>query len=804
MKNHFLTLALFGFSLLSCTEPSTVEQKDYQLWYDEPATFFEESLVLGNGTMGASVFSGVDVDSIYINDATLWSGEPVNPNMNPDAHKFVPQVRKALKEENYQEADRLIRNIQGSFSQSYAPLGTVYLSFDHDAGKATNYRRQLNISDALAEVSYDIDGTHYTRSYFVSKPDKVMVIKITADKPGSLNFTSDFSSLLKFETATDNGIQKTHGYAPYHAEPSYRTQIKDPIRFDDQRGIHFSHYVKVRDTDGDLSFDGTKISVQNGSYAEIIVSVATSFNGFDKDPVKEGKDHQAIAFKKLENASEKTFDLLKRNHFYSHHKLFDRLILSLLDHDSLNSSPTNERLLRFSEGKADKGLEELYFQFGRYLLISSSQTPEVPANLQGIWNPYMRPPWSSNYTVNINVEENYWLAEAANLSELHNPLLTWIENLAETGKITAETFYGAGGWTVGHNSDIWSMSNPVGDFGQGHPVWANWNMGGAWLSTHLWEHYQYTQDLDFLRDKGFPLMKGAARFCYDMLIQDEHQRWITSPGTSPENLYKTPDGYTGATLYGATADLAIIRELFSHTIKAAELLGVKDEFIDLLSERLAGLHPYQVSKGGYLQEWYHDWEDQDPQHRHQTHLIGLYPGNHITPESTPELAEASKITLNVRGDKSTGWSQGWRINLWARLKDGNRAYKLYRELLTYVEPSGIQYNMANGGGTYPNLLDAHPPFQIDGNFGGAAGVLEMLAYSTSDMIELLPALPDSWADGSISGLRARGGFELSFSWKNGEVTGLKISSENGGKTQVICNGKSIEVSLKPGEKRALL
>lgn len=795
----FLTTSL---CILACTHTASKKngsKKVYELWYDKPAIHFEETLVLGNGKMGASIFGGTDVDSIYLNDASLWAGEPIDPNMNPDAHKYIPKVRAALENEDYEEADKLIKNVQGSFSQSFAPLGTLLFEYDYPSQDLSAYRRSLNISDGISNMSYKMGEVQYSRSYFISHPDQLMVIRLESDKAKTLNFKVDFSSLLRFKTSADDASQKTDGYAPYHAEPSYRNIPENAVRFDEGRGIHFSSYVQIKDTDGKVSHDGATLILSEGSFAEILVSIGTSFNGFDKDPVKQGKPYKKIAQDQLDATINKSYKQLLSNHTKEHHRLFDRLVFSLEEKDTIDLS-TDQRLIRYSKGLADKGLEELYFHFGRYLMMSSSRTPEVPANLQGIWNPYLRPPWSSNYTVNINVEENYWLAEIANLSECHEPLLGWIENLEKTGRVTASSFYGASGWTVGHNSDIWAMSNPVGDFGGGHPVWANWNMGGAWLSTHLWEHYLFTQDHSYLNDRAYPLLKGAAEFCIDMLVKDREGKWVSSPGTSPENLYKTPEGYKGATLYGATSDLAFIRELFTITIQAAKVLDRDVSFQNTLEEYLAELHPYQVSKDGHLQEWYHDWEDVDPQHRHQTHLFGLHPGNHISPTATPKLAEACKKTLNIKGDKSTGWSQGWRINLWARLKDGERAYKLYRELLNYVDPSGLNYNYSNGGGTYPNLFDAHPPFQIDGNFGGAAGVLEMIIHSTSDRIELLPAIPDSWSQGELSGVKARGGFELDLKWQNSKVNSLTVFSKHGGSTTILCNAKEYAIELSKGEK----
>jgi alpha-L-fucosidase 2 len=445
--------------------------------------------------------------------------------------------------------------------------------------------------------------------------------------------------------------------------------------------------------------------------------------------------------------------------------------------------------MRYAKGLADPYLETLYFQYGRYLLISSSRTQGVPANLQGLWNPYIQPPWSSNYTMNINAEENYWLAENTNLSEMHLPFLQFVNNLSVTGKTTAKTFYNMPGWVAHHNSDIWAMSNPVGNFGDGDPVWANWTMGGTWASTHLWQHYLYTNDKVYLEKQAYPIIKGAAAFCLAWMVKDSSGKYITSPSTSPENNFKTPNGYIGATTFGATADLAMIRELFMNVVSAQKILNNDQEFVNQINEALNNLHPYQIGSKGNLQEWYYDWEDADPKHRHQTHLFGLFPGNHITAESTPELANAAKKTLEIKGDETTGWSKGWRINLWARLKDGAHAYKMYRELLKYVAPDEIREKGENSGGTYPNLLDAHPPFQIDGNFGGAAAVAEMLLQSNTEYIELLPALPKPWATGEVKGLKARGNYEVDMAWVDGKVKTVKIKSTTKPTVKVLMNGK---------------
>ncbi|KOP36899.1 glycoside hydrolase family 95 protein [Flavobacterium sp. WLB] len=767
------------------------------LWYDKPADFFEESLVLGNGKMGATVFGGANSDKIYLNDATLWSGEPVNTKMNPEAYKNIPEIREALKNENYKLAEELNKKIQGKNSESYAPLGTLEIN-NAEKGKAVNYHRELDISNAISKVSYEMAGIKYTREYFVSAPDQIMAIKLTADQKGALNFDINLKSLLQSNVEVRNNILVMTGSAPIHENAGYAVlpkylEIKD-------RGTKFTTLVQIKKTDGQITSSRETLTLKDATEAIIYVSVATSFNGFDKNPATEGPDDVNIALQNLNKAFAKPFDKLKENHIADYQKFYNRVTLDL-GKTTAPDLQTDERLLRYADGKEDKNLEILYFNYGRYLLISSSRTLGVPANLQGIWNPYLNPPWSSNYTMNINLEENYWLAENTNLSEMHLPLLSFIKNLSVTGKVTAKTFYGVNeGWAAAHNSDIWAMTNPVGQFGKEEPMWACWPIAGAWLSTHIWEHYIFTQDEAYLRKEGYPLMKGAAEFCLGWLVTDKNGNLITSPSTSPENQYKLSDGFVGATLYGGTADLAMIRECFDKTIKASKVLNIDADFRKKLETALAKLYPYQIGKKGNLQEWYFDWEDNDPKHRHQSQLFGLFPGDHITPLKTPDLAEASRKTLEIKGDETTGWSKGWRINLWARLWDGNRAYKMFRELLRYVDPDGKKTEKPRrGGGTYPNLFDAHPPFQIDGNFGGAAAVAEMLVQSNENEIRLLPALPDAWEQGSVKGICARGGFELEIIWNNKKPEKVIVSSKKGGKTTLIFGDKKQDIILKKGE-----
>ena len=788
MINYLFAAILFPLSLIAAPKPTAqAAPKKLKLWYNKPAKYFEEALVLGNGTQGATVFGGTDTDKIFLNDLTLWSGEPVDPYMNKDAYKNLPGVREALKQENYKLADSLVKKIQGKFSESYAPLGTLYLDFQPN--QSTNYYRELDLERAIATVNHEVNGNKIKREYFVSHPDKVFVIHLTSQQKNGLNFTVRFNSQLKFSGSSTINHLHFKGVAPVRAEPNYVRKKGNPIIFSDDKGTRFSTDVLLQSTDGKVSRTDTSLTLAGATEAVVLVSMATSFNGFDKNPATQGLDDHAIVQKQIQEASVKGIQNLTARHLKDYQTFFNRVSLYLAGTENAPDLPTDDRLRRYAKGESDPYLESLYFQFGRYLLISSSRTKGVPANLQGLWNPHIQPPWSSNYTMNINAEENYWLAENTNLPEMHQSFLSFIENLEKTGRITAKTFYNLPGWTCHHNSDIWAMTNPVGDFGGGSPSWANWPLGGAWASAHLWEHYLFSQDKKFLAEKAYPLMKGAAEFCLAWLIPDSKGRLITSPSTSPENRFITPTGYKGETAYGGTADLAMIRELFLDMIQAEQLLKKDPAFQKSLEDALAKMLPYQIGAAGNLQEWYFDWADTDPKHRHQSHLYGLYPGTHVTVDQTPSIAAASKKTLEIKGDETTGWSKGWRINLWARLKDGDHAYKMYRELLKYVEPDGVKVNYQRGGGTYPNLFDAHPPFQIDGNFGGSAAVAEMLVQSTPDLIELLPAVPKAWSSGKVSGLKARGGYEISMQWEGGQVKNVKIKSKNFASVRVRMNGE---------------
>ena len=777
-----------------------------KLYYERPAEYFEEALVIGNGTMGATLYGGVKKDKISFNDITLWTGEPESENSSPDAFNVIPEIRALLDNEDYQGADKAQYKVQGHYSENYQPLGTLTIEYLDDTAGISDYHRWLDIGNATARTQYLKDGKLFTSDYFASAPDSVIVIRLKSENKEGIHASLSFDSPLPHSSQVADNEISVEGYAAYHSFPVYY-KAEDKHRYDPERGIHFKTLVRALSVDGSVKdrYSDSRIEIDGSTEVLILIANVTSFNGFDKDPVKEGRNYRSHVEKRMKCAVGKTYDALREAHIRDYKYYFDRVKLDLGNTDAdIAALPTDKQLLFYTDCKQrNPDLEELYFQFGRYLLISSSRTSGVPANLQGLWNESVLPPWSSNYTVNINLEENYWASGTANLIEMQYPLIEFIANLSKTGRKTAKDYYGVGrGWCLGHNSDIWAMTCPVG-LNEGDPSWACWTMGGTWLSTHIWEHYLFTLDKEFLRE-FYPVLKGAAEFCMDWLVEKDG-KLVTSPGTSPENKYITPDGYVGATSYGNTSDLAMIRECLMDAAEASKVLGVDKFFRKRIKKTLSRLYPYQIGKDGNLQEWYYDWQDQDPYHRHQSHLFGLYPGHHLSVEETPELAAACARTLQIKGDETTGWSTGWRVNLLARLRDGEKAYHMYRRLLRYVSPDNYKGEDARrGGGTYPNLLDAHSPFQIDGNFGGCSGVIEMLMQSSTNKIVLLPALPESWADGKVQGICARGGFVVDMEWKNREVVSLIVSSLKGGQTEICFNGVSKKVVFKAGERKRLL
>ena len=783
MKHYVLTLTLALASQIG----SQAASLPYKLWYNQPARAFEESLPIGNGKLGALIYGGADKDSLYLNDITLWTGTPVNPNEGGDAYKWIPKIREALFKEDYKTADSLQHYVQGHNSEYYQPLGLLQIK-DANSGKASQYYRELSLDNSIAQVSYLRNGVKYTKEYFASHPDKLIAIKLGASQKNAINCEISLTSLIPHKVKASQQQLTMTGHVTGNEENS----------------IHYCTILQVKHTDGKVWATDSTLHLQNVSEAIVYLVNETSYNGFDKHPVKEGAPYIEKVTDDAWHLANFTYEEFKQRHITDYKSLFGRVNFKLDKAQCDTKRTTAEQLLAYTDQQErNPYLEMLYFHYGRYLLISSSRTPGVPANLQGLWAPALYSPWRGNYTTNINLEENYWPAEVANLSELVAPVDGLIKGLASTGKHNAQHFYGINkGWCAGHNTDAWAMSNPVGT-GNESPQWSNWALGGAWLVQTLWDHYDYTRDTDYLRNTAYPLMKGAADFLLEWLIPDPNNpaQLITAPCTSPEADYINDKGYQGSTFYGGTADLAIIRELFKNTIKGAQALGIDTEYQQQLQSALERLRPYHIGKRGNLMEWYYDWDDQDWHHRHQSHLLGLYPFHQISVDKTPELAAASTKTLEIKGDNSTGWSTGWRINLWARLHRADKAYQILRKLLTYVSPDSFNDKTHRSGGTYPNLFDAHPPFQIDGNFGGTAGICEMLMQSDGETMYLLPALPEAWKNGEITGIKARGNYEVSLRWKNGKVNKATITCQKAGNLTINYNGKQQKLSFGKGETK---
>lgn len=753
MKKISIISAIFLSFLLGACAKDTPQESHLKLWYDKPAENWNEALPLGNGRLGAMVFGDPAMENIQLNEETFWSGGP-SRNDNPKALDALPEVRKLIFEGKYHDAEKMVNEnmvaeqLHGSM---YQTIGNLNLSFEEHENY-TNYYRELDIENALFSTSYTVDDVNYKREVLASYPDQIIAVKLSADHPGSLTFTASLNGPLASNIRATGNILEMSGISGSHE--GVEGQVK------------FNSRARILNEGGEIKSDGDKITVTDADEVVILISIATNFKNYESLTVDENEKCNKF----LASAESKDYSEIKEAHISDYRKYFTRSSLNL-GTTPASQRPTDVRIKNFSQTN-DPALVALYYQFGRYLLISSSRPGGQPANLQGIWNGSTNPAWDSKYTININTEMNYWPAEKTNLPELHEPLIEMVKELSEAGSQTAQTMYGCNGWVTHHNTDIWRITGVIdGAF------WGMWPMGGAWLTQHLWEKYLYNGDLEYLRSV-YPVMKSACRFYQDFLVEEPTNGWlVVCPSNSPEN---APAGRPSVTA-GATMDNQILFDLFTKTRKAAILLNEDKKNINDFQAIIDRLPPMQIGQHGQLQEWMEDLDSPDDKHRHISHLYGLHPSNQISPYSSPELFEAARTTLEHRGDVSTGWSMGWKVNFWARMLDGNHAMKLIQDQLTLV---GTDNNSGEGGGTYPNLLDAHPPFQIDGNFGCAVGIAEMLLQSHDGAIHFLPALPDDWQNGEITGLRTPGGFEVSFKWENGLLKSAEIKSTLGGNCRI--------------------
>ena len=783
-KNLAIVFLILFFGLIySCSNTTINEPKNNQfIWFEQEAKNWNEAIPIGNGTLGGMVYGGIESDTIKINEETLWSGGP-RDLQNHTAINYLPRIRKLLLEHKTNKAEALIDSTMlGEYNECYLPMGDLIIS-QIGEGKATSYKRQLDLNKGIVDVTYTVDDVTYKKEVFASFPDKAIIVKMSADKSGQLNFSTSLTSLLNHSVEIKDNRIILKGKSPKHAYPHYLGK-KDAL-YEEGYGMRFNMVLQIRNKGGNVTTKKDKLNVQNADEVELLFTAATSFNGYDKDPVKDGKDYEQIAKNTIESLLKMDYSKLKSRHLKDYKGLYDRVSIDL-GKSSKDSIPTDERIKSFSPG-TDPSLTALYYQFGRYLLISSSRPGEFaqPANLQGIWSRLLQPAWSANWTLNCNAQINYWPVETANLSELHLPLVELTKELSVDGAKTARNMYGANGWIAHHNADIWRTTSPVGGSG----LWAIYQVGSAWLCHHLWEHYEFTQDKEYLKEV-YPIMKGAAQFYLDNLQRDEDGFLVTNPSESFENYFVKPDGETGWACVGATQDMQIIRDLFQNCKLALLELETDTEFGVKLDDYNSQLLPMRISRTtGRLQEWKDDWKAATPFAGQVAHGWGLVVGNQISQRRTPELADAFRKTLEYRkpweANDCGSWTGSFSANFWTRLGDGEMLQKV---IDTHFEKA-----------LFPNLTSNFGEFwEIDGNLGITASIGEMLLQSHDGEIEVLPALPWFYPDGEVKGLKARGGFTIDIKWKAGKLIHVHIQSLFGKKAVLRYGEQTLEIDMDKG------